>query len=157
MKPPPCEAPAAEQASAQGQDSTPGHDDARHAAGQRVAESADVLRRVYVPASMADAVGNPRFDAGSFRAYLDRFIEDAGSPRDPVHRVLLEQVAIAHLRLGDLQAQALKAKQVEFIKAYSAAAARLLGEVRRTATALREYPIQGRSPTSAGPRLAEVG
>jgi hypothetical protein len=154
---PPREGPPPEQAGSQGQNSPPGLGDARHAAAQRVAESADVLRRVYVPASMAVAAANPRFDAGACRAFLDRFVEDAGSPHDPVHRVLLEQVAFAHLRLADLHAQAATAKQAELIRVYSSAAARLFGEIRRTAMALREYRGRGHAPTEVGPQLAEVG
>src|SRR5262245_24072864 len=133
----------------------PGLDDARHAAAQRSAHAADVLRQAYLPACLATALGMARFDAGSCQVYLDRFLQDAGSPRDPVERLLLEQLGFAHLRLADLHARAAGAQSVEATKVLTGAAARLMGEVRRTALAVREY--QERLPQQRKLRLAQVG
>jgi hypothetical protein len=53
--------------------------------------------------------------------------------------MLLEQLALAHFRVGQLHAAAGGAQGAEAAKALNAAAARLLGEFRRTALALRAY------------------
>jgi hypothetical protein len=134
----------------------PGLDDAGHAAAQRAAHRAEVLRQGFVPACMATALGtNGQFDAPAFHAYLQEFVRDAGDPRDPVERVLVEQLAFAHLRLADLHAQAAGAKAVDAIKVLTAASARLLAEVRRLGLTLRAF--RERAPTTEAVRLAQVG
>jgi hypothetical protein len=134
----------------------PGLDAARHDAAQRAAHRAAVLRQGFVPACMATALGcNGQFDASAFRLYLEAFVRDAGDPRDPVERVLVEQLAFAHLRLADLHAQAAGAKAVEAIKVLTAASARLLAEVRRLGLTLRAF--HERAPTTEKVRLAQVG
>lgn len=148
------EAPAAP--SAPPGDHAPGLDAALHAVAQRTAQQAELLRLAYVPACLATALGmDARFDGSACRLYLDQFIAAAGDPQDPVERTLIEQVAVARLRLADLHAQAAQAKSVEAAKVYAGATARLLGEVRRVALTLREY--RGRTPESTKPRLAKVG
>jgi hypothetical protein len=114
------------------------------------------LRQAYVPASLATALGmGDQFDGSACRAYLDRFIHDAGDPQDPVLQVLLEQMAIAHLRLADLHSQAAQARSTEAVRVYAGATSRLLGEVRRLGLALREY--RGRVPRQGKLRIAQVG
>jgi hypothetical protein len=123
----------------------PGLDDARHVAGQRTAQAAQVLREQLFAALMADALGyNDPFDGQAAKTYLERLLEDAGRPRDPIERMMLEQLAVAHFRIAQLHVRAQKAQGVEAAKLYNAAAARLLGEFRRTALALRAY--RGRLP-----------
>jgi len=134
----------------------PGLDEARHAAAQRAAHQAEVLREAYVPSALATALGmGSQFDGSACRVYLDRFIQDAGNPSDPVERALVEQVAIARLRLADLHSQAAQAKAVEAVKVYTSATARLLGEVRRLALSIREY--RSHVPKKSKLRLAQVG
>jgi hypothetical protein len=132
-----------------------GLDPAHHAAAQRTAENADILQRSYIPACMATALGMSQFDVHACRAYLDRFVADAGGAKDPVERVLLEGLAFANLRLADLQSNAAQAKSIEAAKAYTSAAARLLGEIRRTALSLRAY--RDRTPAAPQLRVAKVG
>jgi hypothetical protein len=132
-----------------------GLDAARHAATQRTAENADILQRSYIPACMATALGMSQFDVHVCRDYLDRFVADAGGTQDPVERVLLEGIAFANLRLADLQSQAAQAKSIDAAKAYTSAAARLLGEIRRTALSLRVY--RDRTPAEPQLRVAKVG
>jgi hypothetical protein len=104
---------------------------------------------------MATALGMSQFDVHACRAYLDRFVADAGGTKDPVERVLLEGLAFANLRLADLQSNAARAKCIEAAKAYTSAAARLLGEIRRTALSLRVY--RDRTPAEPQLRVAKVG
>jgi hypothetical protein len=123
----------------------PGLDDARHVAGQRTAQAAQVLREQMFAALMADALGyNDPFDGPAAQAYLQHLLEDAGHPRDPIERMMVEQLAVAHFRIVQLHVRAQKAHGVEAAKLYNAAAARLLGEFRRTALGLRAY--RGRLP-----------
>jgi hypothetical protein len=118
----------------------PGLDDARHVAGQRTAQAAQVLREQLFAALMADALGyDDPFDGPAARAYLERLCEDAGNPRDPIERMMVEQLAVAHFRIVQLHVRAQKAQGVEAAKLYNGAAARLLGEFRRTALGLRAY------------------
>lgn len=134
-----------------------GLDAARHAAAQQSAHQAEGLRRAFVPGCMASALGrNGLFDAAAFRSYLDQFLSDAGDPPDPIERALVEQFAFAHLRLADLQSLAAGAKTVEETKVYSAAAARLFGELRRTAIARQVARERAPAPASK-PRLRTVG
>jgi hypothetical protein len=117
----------------------PGLDDARHAAAQRAAQQADILDNAAIPAMMATALQIPQVAAAGFRVYLDRLLADAGDITDPVEIMLLEQLAMAHFRIGQLHGAAGQAQTLEGTKLLSAAAARLLGEFRRTALAIRAY------------------
>jgi hypothetical protein len=126
-------------------DAPAGLDDAKHAAAQRAAHQAEVLRETLFPAMMADAIGYPNlFESTAYKTFLDGFIKDAGNPTDPVETMLLQQLAVAHFRIGQLHIGASHATGTESVKLYTAAASRLLGEFRRTALALRAY--RGRVP-----------
>ncbi len=118
----------------------PGLDDARHAAAQRVAHQAEVLRKGVFPALMASALSLDNFfETASYKLHLEQILEEAGNPTDPVERMMIEQLALAHLRIAQLHVGAGQAKATEAIKVYNAATARLWGEFRRTALALRAY------------------
>jgi hypothetical protein len=98
------------------------------------------MRRGLFAAMMADAVGHEAtFGSSAYRVFLERLIQDAGNPSDPVQRMMLEQLALAHFRIGQLQVQASHAESNEGVKLYNSAASRLQGEFRRTALALHAY------------------
>lgn len=125
-------------ATAEGQ--PPGLDDARHAASQRAAYQADVLRHLVFPSFMAESLGlEDSIESRAYVVYLRRLLQEAGNPTDPIERMMLEQLALAHLRIGQLHANAGKSKSTEACKIYTSGASRLLGEFRRTALALRVY------------------
>lgn len=130
----------------------PGLDDARHIAAQRTAQQAEVLRKGAFPALMAAALSiDPYFETGAYRVYLEQMLADAGSPLDPIERMLVEQICLAHFRVAQLQIGASQSKGTETIKMYTAAAARMLGEMRRTALAIKGYRThipEGRSGTN---------
>lgn len=133
--------------------SPPGLDAQRHAASQRHAHHAELIRDKVFPTLMATALSlHGAIEPGAFQVYLQRLREDAGNPTDPIQCMLIEQVCLAHFRIGQLHARAAEAETVDAIKALTAATARLLGEMRRTALALTV--INGRVPAGkSGPNL----
>lgn len=116
-----------------------GLDRERHTAAQRAAHEAEILRKAVVPASMATAIRIEQVSASGYRAYLDRLLKDAGEPTDPIEVMMLEQLAMAHFRIAQLHGKAGQAQGIEAEKMLCSAAARLLGEFRRTALAIRIY------------------
>jgi hypothetical protein len=118
----------------------PGLDAARHAAAQRAARGAEVLRKGAFAALMASALSlDQLLETSAYRAYLEEVLAQAGNPTDPIERMLVEQTCLAHFRVAQLHVGASQAKGAEVVKMYNAVAARLLGEMRRTALALRAY------------------
>ena len=118
----------------------PGLDTTHHNGAQRAAQQAEVVRQMMFPVLMGEALGYESFlDSRGYKVYLERLIEDAGNPADPVERMMLEQLALAHFRIGQLHVSAAQAKTIEAAKVYTSATARLWGEYRRTALALRIY------------------
>src|SRR4029077_19969518 len=98
---------------------------------------AEILRTVIFPGRMAAALGlDSIVESPAYRIYLDRIMDDAGNPSDPIERMLLEQLTLAHFRIADLHVGASTAKGIEAMKIYNSGASRLLGEFRRTALAL---------------------
>jgi hypothetical protein len=85
-----------------------------------------------------------RIPAESFQAYLDKLLQDAGAAKDPIEKILVEQVAMAHHNIGRLYLSAARNESLEQVQAYHQAASRLLGELRRTVLALKKY----REPTA---------
>jgi hypothetical protein len=99
-----------------------------------------LVKRAVVPAMLAEALGlDGQVRAAGYRLFLNGLLRDAGDPSDPVVVMLLEQMAVCHLRALQLQGQAGQAKGLEAIELYNAAAARLTAEFRKTALALKEY------------------
>jgi hypothetical protein len=116
-----------------------GLDRERHVAAQRASHEAEILRQAVVPASMATAIRIDQISSRGYRAYLDRLLRDASNPTDPIEVMLLEQLAMTHFRIAQLHSKAGQAQGIEAEKMFSSAAARLLGEFRRTALAIRVY------------------
>jgi hypothetical protein len=117
-----------------------GLDAAQHAAAQRAAHQADGLRTCVIPALMASAFpALSQFSAAGFKVHLERTLADLGNPTDPVERMMIEQLVLAHFRIAQLHVDAGYCKHAEGMKLYTTATARLLGEFRRTALALRAY------------------
>lgn len=127
----------------------PGLDEQRHAAAQQAARQAEALRRGFIASCMAEAMGlNNTISVAGYQAHLDRLIKEAGDPKDPIEVMMIEQLVLAHFRIAALQVDAAQAKSTEATKILTAAAARLLGEFRRTALGLRVY--QDRAPGDNG-------
>jgi len=86
----------------------------------------------------------------AYKTYVVQLLKEAGDPSDPVERMLVEQLALAHHNVGRLHIEAARAEGLEQAKAFNAAAARLMNEFRHSALALKSY----RAPTvSTGDRI----
>lgn len=128
----------------------PGLDQVKHARAQRAARGAELLREGIFPALMASAVGFENFlETSAFKAYLERFLNDLGNPKNPIERLLAEQMALLHFRVAQLHVDAAQAKSCEAIKMLNSATARLLGEFRRGALTLQALRTP---PTAEGQR-----
>src|SRR5262249_45321198 len=68
-------------------------------------------------------------------------------------RVLLDQLIVAHLKIGELYALAAETTRLEFKQLYSNAAARLLGAVCQLVSTLASYR-SSRRPRRQRPRKA---
>jgi hypothetical protein len=87
-------------------------------------------------------------DTVAYKLYRDRLLADCGAPSDPIEVILIEQISMAHLITGYLHTKGLNSS-AECASAYLGAAARLTGELRRSALALQTY-------RAASVRLAEM-
>ena len=98
------------------------------------------VKNVIAPAALATAMGvESKIETSGCRVYLDDLVKDSGNPVDPVEIMLLEQTAMCHLLAMKLQSKASGAEGTEAIELYLSGAARLRGEFRKTALALKEY------------------
>ena len=101
---------------------------------------ASVVKRGITPTALAMVLDMENMiGAAGCRVYLDDLVKDSGNPVDPVEIMLLEQTAMCHILSMKLQSKASGAEGTEAIDLYLSGAARLSGEFRKTALALKEY------------------
>lgn len=98
----------------------------------------------------------PGADILPFKIYLDNFLESAGIPSDPIERMLLEQLALAHHAMGRLHVRAGMRENMDEVSACHAAVARLMGEFRRHALGLQEYREASAKRTKSKPERQPV-
>jgi hypothetical protein len=109
---------------------------------QNVAAHADHLREIMSPVALYGSMGGSHgnnLSPDAYTQYLHDVVEDCGSPRDPIERMIVEQLVLAHANIGRLYMKSGIAGQAEETVAYAAAAGRLTGEFRRLSLALTEY------------------
>jgi hypothetical protein len=75
----------------------------------------------------------------AYLQYLQTLLAEAGNPSDPIERMLIEQIALAHHNIGRLYSRAANTQHLDQSKAYYAAAVRLLAEFRRSVLAWKKY------------------
>jgi hypothetical protein len=71
--------------------------------------------------------------------YVQKFLADAGDPTDPVERLLVEQIILAHHNIARLYAKSASSELALDAERYASVAARLLAEFRRAVLALKTY------------------
>jgi hypothetical protein len=135
----------------------PGLDGNEHAAAQRRAAKAEIIRDKFICTTLRSAFPGIELDVTDYRNYLDELLADAGVGTDPVQRMLVEQFGFAHLRLSLLQSQATVAKSLDAHKVLNGACARLLGELRRTALTIAELKRTGTAPAAPRLKVAKTG
>ena len=90
--------------------------EARITEQERLATLADNVKQ-WVPATYLygslSLVHGKMLPAEAFIAYLEKFLEEAGGPTDPIERLLLEQLAFAHHNTGLLYIDAAAATAIE--------------------------------------------
>jgi hypothetical protein len=103
-------------------------------------QQAVILWRGIIPALMTATVGvEDHVRASGCRVLLDRLAANSGDGTDAVEVMLIEQLALAHFRAAQLQAQAAEAKSLEAARVYNAAAGRMLAEFRKITLTLQTY------------------
>ena len=75
----------------------------------------------------------------AFLVFRKLMLEEAGNPADPVERMLVEQLALAHFSIGQLRVRSCMTDSPKMSLAFCDSATRLLGEFRRCSLALEEY------------------
>jgi hypothetical protein len=119
-------------------------------AAERIEHRAKLLKTSVFAAKMSTAIMlDGSFDTPAYRLFLEQLMTEMGDPSDRVERMMIEQLAMTHLRLGDLAGHAAHAKGNELIKIANAATARFLGEFRKTALALKTYRTRDKTTRNA--------
>jgi hypothetical protein len=98
----------------------------------------------YVYAAISATIGTGRSDLEGHQLYVQQLLKEAGNPKDPVERMLIEQLALAHHNIGRLSMRAADARTLEETRILEGAMARLISEFRKTSLALKEF----REPTA---------
>src|SRR5262245_30026930 len=97
----------------------------------------------YLYSALAPLFGKD-IELGAYRVYLAGLLKESGDPTAPLERMLVEQLAFCHHAVGHYHVKAAGCADVQEATAYTGAAARLMGEYRRSLLALKSY----REPTS---------
>lgn len=108
-------------------------------------KEAIIARDYVIPAALSQIIGPKQVSTMGAASYLTTVYPDGKTPADPVEKILLEQLVMAHHRSAMLNVRAHQAVNPECVAIYSTAAIRAGGEIRRTALAIRQY----RQPSSS--------
>ena len=76
----------------------------------------------------------------AFPVYRKRMLAEAGDPSDPIERMLMEQLALAHFSIGKLRIRrSCVVNTPKMALTYSGSATRLLGKFRRCTLATEDF------------------
>jgi hypothetical protein len=103
--------------------------------GEHLRQFADSF---FLQGSMRSPDG-PIFDVHTFKVYLDDLLQRSGASSDPIEQMLVHQLAQAHFAVARLHVRSSGSRDTGAAVAYTAAAARLMAEFRRTSLALQAY------------------
>jgi hypothetical protein len=124
-------------------------------------EKAEHLRQFtdsfFLQGSMRSPDG-PIFDVHTFKVYLDDLLKRSGASSDPIEQMLVHQLAQAHFAIGRLHVRSSGSRGTVEAVAYTAAAARLMAEFRRTSLALQAYrQAEAKKQAEAAQPTCQVG
>ena len=120
-----------------------------------------ILKNAFFQSQVLTSLGlDDKASVTAVRLFLVQFREEAGASNDPVEKVLLDQLIVAHLKVGELYALAAETTKLEFKQLYSGAAARLLSGICQLVSTLTSYRAslssrqkrKGRQPRKSGPK-----
>jgi hypothetical protein len=118
---------------------------------------AGALKNVYFAGQMVSSLGlDDAVGVAGARLFLASFRQEAAAGGDPVERLLLDQLALAHLQVARLHALAAQSERLEFKQLYTNAAVRLLGATAQLVGALTAYRASAR-PRQDRPRAGGRG
>jgi hypothetical protein len=103
---------------------------------QKAAQLRDVVPASYIYAAAA-GLFHGAVDVASCQVYLHQMFQEAGNPVDPVARMMIEQLAMAHHAIGRLHVRAATRESLAEVVAYHGVLARLMSEFRKTSLALQ--------------------
>jgi hypothetical protein len=137
---------------------------------QKATQLRDVVPAAYVYGAAA-GLFEDAIDLPSCQVNLHQLLQQAGNPADPITRMMLEQLAMAHHAIGRLHVRAATRASLAEVVAYHGVLARLMGEFRKTSLALRglrqhaaeqaggneQHAAPDRLPTAGTVRAGEPG
>src|ERR1700722_10540247 len=83
---------------------------------------AGLLRDVLVPDMMRRAISpNGTMDSETFEVHRTELLRDAGNPKDPLERMLIEQAGLAHVMVIELHGRCTSAESVPSAVLYATA------------------------------------
>lgn len=121
---------------------TPGATEVVDAAAHYAGHLRETTASMFHFTAMAPALKG--VDMPTYKIYRDRLLADCGAPTDPIEVMIIEQLSMARFSVGLLSCRTTSANRPESVKIYSGAAARLMGEFRRSALALQAYRAASR-------------
>ncbi len=102
---------------------------------------ASATRSLHIPSSLSRMQGDTNLGTLGARAYFNTIMREAGEPTDPIERMMVEQMILAHHRIAHLYSRADLTQTPEYAKLLNGSANRLLGEFRRLALAIKAYRL----------------
>jgi hypothetical protein len=113
---------------------------------------ADRVREAVVPLLMKGAMAcDNALDFATVQKYRQELLQESGNPRDPLERMLIEQIAVAHFVGLHLQNMAMTClAHPADLQIVGNVVVQMLGEQRRLTLAVKEY----RTPQSASSQSA---
>lgn len=100
------------------------------------------------------SANGPLFDVQTFKVYLDDLLQRAGASGDPLEAMLIHQLAQAHFAIGRLHVRASGSRNMDEATACLAAAARLMGECRKTTLAVETFRAKAARKRAEAERAA---
>jgi len=101
---------------------------------------AGLLQNVLFPAQVRNSLSlEGKACITAVGQFLAQFAKDAGEAADSVERVLLQQLAVAHLKVGDMYALATASTDLEFKQLYNSMAVRLVESICKLTSTLASY------------------
>jgi len=98
-----------------------------------------------------------KINPDAFKLYRDIMLHEAGNPSDPIERMLIEQLALAHFSIGQLRIRSCSTESPKMAIAFADAATRLLGELRRCSLALEDYRAKQAARKEQSGRQGDTG